>query len=112
RLSIPASSPLKQRAATGQSLRQPGESASSSGPGPAAGILSPAEEGEPMAEFHTELTLPNDPAGVGLARAFVRELARLAGFADAEGDALAGGAESACANLCALAFDPGEAATY
>src|SRR5690242_3847772 len=66
----------------------------------------------PMTEFHAELTLPNDPAGVGLARAFVRELARLAGFADAEGDALAGGAAAACANLCALAFDPGDAATY
>lgn len=65
-----------------------------------------------MAGFHAELTLPNDPAGVGLARAFVRELARLAAFAEAEGDALAGGAEAACANLCALAFDPGDAASY
>ena len=65
-----------------------------------------------MSGFHAELALPNDPAGVGLARTFVRELTRLAGFPDVEGDALATGAEAACANLCALAFDPGEAATY
>jgi anti-sigma regulatory factor (Ser/Thr protein kinase) len=65
-----------------------------------------------MADFHAELTLPNDPAGVRLARAFVRELAALADFADQEAEALAGGAEAACANLVAVAFDPGDAATY
>ena len=61
-----------------------------------------------MANFHAELTLPNDPAGVGLARAFVRELAAIAEFPAAEGHALADGAAAACANLVALAFDPGE----
>jgi hypothetical protein len=65
-----------------------------------------------MADFHAELTLPNDPAGVPMARAFVRELATLAGFPEAEAHALAGGAETVCANLVTLAFDPGEAATY
>jgi anti-sigma regulatory factor (Ser/Thr protein kinase) len=65
-----------------------------------------------MADFHAELTLPNDPAGVPMAQAFVRELATLADFPRAEVDVLARGAGEACANLVALAFDPGEAAPY
>ncbi len=62
--------------------------------------------------FTTELTLPNDPRGIDLARAHVHALADLASLPQEEDDALVDAVLEACANVLDHAFEPGERGTY
>jgi anti-sigma regulatory factor (Ser/Thr protein kinase) len=62
--------------------------------------------------FTTELTLPNDPRGLDLARAHVHALADLAELQTEEDDALVDAVLEGCANVLDHAFEPGEKGTY
>ena len=61
-----------------------------------------------MAQVLAELRLLNDRSVLRIARAYVRELAALAGLADDDCDALAWAVEAACEDVVEHAFDPGE----
>ncbi len=54
------------------------------------------------------LTFPSNTSYLHMARAYVREVAELAGLADERTDALVLAADEACANVVQHAFEPGE----
>src|SRR5262249_5770205 len=60
----------------------------------------------------TELTLPNDPSVLPMARAYVREVATLAELSPEATTALVDAAEEACANVLQHAFAPCECGTF
>ena len=59
-----------------------------------------------------ELSLPNDARFLHAARAFVREVAQVAGFGADDVESLVHAADEACTNTLQHAFEPGESGTF
>lgn len=64
-----------------------------------------------MGTFHAELVLPNDVAGLGIARRFVTDLVEMARLGDEAGPVVVDATVEACANVIDHAYEPGEDAT-
>lgn len=60
----------------------------------------------------TELILPNDVRFLQIARAYVRELAILAGMSQVNARNLELAVEEACTNTIEFAFEPGEQGSF
>ncbi len=60
----------------------------------------------------SSLTIPNDPGYVRIAGVFVKEVATVAGFGEAEGEGLATAALEAVENVIQHAFEPQERVTF
>lgn len=65
-----------------------------------------------MPPFHAELSLTSDARSIPLARAFVREMATLAGFATSEVDTLGASGADLCTTVISRAFEPGDDGTF
>jgi serine/threonine-protein kinase RsbW len=65
-----------------------------------------------MGTFHAELVLPNDVAGLGIARRFVTDLVEMARLGDEAGPVVVDATVEACANVIDHAYEPGEDATF
>ena len=61
--------------------------------------------------LRTQLTLPNEGSTLPIARAYLRELTALAGFAEEAAQPLIAAAVEACANVIDHAYEPGERGT-
>jgi len=66
---------------------------------------------EPEGALKSEISIPNDARFLHAARAFVREVAQVAGFGPDDVDALVHAADEACTNALQHAFEPGETGT-
>ncbi len=63
-------------------------------------------------EFRSELVLPNEAGALGLARAYVRELATQGDLPGEAVEALATAIEGVCREVIERGFEPGERATF